>query len=53
MLVTYNRIIKVVDDRIDLFPRAIEEELRSIYRQSKLRAYYFFSYNKDETLIYI
>ncbi|KAK2666918.1 hypothetical protein RAB80_017339 [Fusarium oxysporum f. sp. vasinfectum] len=53
ILATYDRITEVVDDRINLLPRAVEEELRSMYRQSKLRPHYFFSHDDNKTPIHI
>ncbi|KAL3587998.1 hypothetical protein FPOAC2_13897 [Fusarium poae] len=53
ILATYDRITEVVDDRINLLPRAVEEELRSTYRQSKLRPHYFFSHDDNKTAIHI
>lgn len=53
IITTYDRITEVVDDRINLLPRAVEAELRGTYRQNKLRAHYFFSHDADKTTSHI
>lgn len=53
ILTTYDCITKVINNQINLLPRAVEEELRSTYRQSKLRPHYFFSHDNNKTPIHI
>ncbi|KAF5966607.1 hypothetical protein FBULB1_11575 [Fusarium bulbicola] len=53
ILAAYDRITDVVDDRINLLPKAVEEELRSSYRQRKLRPHYFFSHEDSETQTHV